>query len=74
MIADGTHFLACTNTGFRVIDAETGAKKISCDAFAGGLFLCAPLGRSSIFFVVGTGQKQDEERTRLIIWDDQKKS
>ena len=62
LIAEGTHFLACTTSGFKVIDRQTGDQKITCDKFTGGLFICAPLGRTSIFFCVGTGQDKDYER------------
>ena len=66
-----SNFIACTSTGFRVHDTLSGRLLKSCTKFeSGGLMHCRPLGRSNIFIVVGTGQVADEERNRLIVWDD----
>jgi len=47
----------------------TGEIKKECTKFEDGLSLCASLNRSSIFFVVSTGEGADE-RSQLTIWDD----
>ena len=69
--ADRQRVIATTTNGFMIIDTATGEVLKACTAFEdGGLHICAPYGRTSIFFVVGTGSGASELRTCLIIWDD----
>ena len=73
-VADSTHFIACTDKGFRLHDTISGKLKRQCTSFQGGLQLCEPMGRTNIFFVVGTGGHVNEERNRLIVWDNAKEA
>jgi len=61
--ADRAHVIATTTKGFKIVKVADGQTVKTCSGFEGGLQICAPLGRTSIFLIVGTGKGADELRT-----------
>ena len=67
-INSNRHFVACTNEGFLVCDAQNGEKKIQ-STVPGGVSICDSYKNSNIFFLVGTGEHIDFPTTKLCLWD-----
>lgn len=67
------YFTVCTNQGFRLHDLHTGMVKVDCDVIENGLSLCQSYNKSSLFFVVGSGNNIARPTNMLLLWDDVKK-